>query len=83
MSILQFVPHAERPPSLWHQEIVDPMDGAVFDGEAAAQDIAEIIHRDVTTIDEALTVARRVEALIVTFGDVAQMALAKANRLLR
>lgn len=76
-TIVPFVP-GHRPLSLWQQEVIDPMDAAVFDVECAAHDMAEIIHRDVTTIDDALTVCRRIEALLRTLGDVAQKALAKA-----
>lgn len=81
-NVLPFIT-GHRPPSLWHQEIIDPMDGAVFDVESAASDMADILHRDVTTIDEALTMSRRIDALVVTLQDVQKLALGKAARLCR
>lgn len=59
---------------------VDPVDIASRRVQQAANDIAEVIH-ETRTVDAALTLRRRVEALIVVLGDVERQALAKATAL--
>jgi hypothetical protein len=81
-NVVPFIP-GHRPLSDWDGDPIDPIDGAVFDVECAAQDIATVIARDIRTVDEALVLRRRIAALIVVLEDVEVLALVRANQLCR
>lgn len=75
--VVQFVPRGQGSP---FKELIDPMELAELDIEAACFEMCQIVHRT-GDLNRVLALRRRIDQLVVKVTDVVELAQAKANRL--